>query len=58
MGDNICKWNSRQRLNLQNIQTAYAAQLKKNTCTPIFIAAWFVIANKRSHLNIHQQDTQ
>ena len=26
MGENICKWNNWQEINLQNIQTAHAAQ--------------------------------
>ena len=30
MGENICKWNKRQRINLQNIQTAHAAHYQKN----------------------------
>ena len=30
MGENICKWNNRQRINLQNIQTAHGAQYPKN----------------------------
>ena len=29
MGENICKWCNQQGINLQNIQTAHAAQLKK-----------------------------
>ena len=29
MGENICKWNNSQKINLQNIQTAYGAQSKK-----------------------------
>ena len=28
-GENTCKGNNRQRINLQNIQTAHGAQLKK-----------------------------
>ena len=34
MGENICKWSNRQRINLQNIQTAHAAQYQK-TNNPI-----------------------
>ena len=30
MGDNICKWSNWQRINLQNIQAAHAAQYQKN----------------------------
>ena len=30
MGENICKESNRQRINLQNIQTAHAAQYQKN----------------------------
>ena len=30
MGENICKWSDQQAVNLQNIQTAHAAQYKKN----------------------------
>ena len=30
MQENICKWNNGQRINLQNIQTAHAAQNQKN----------------------------
>ena len=30
MGENICKWSNGQRVNLQNIQAAHAAQYKKN----------------------------
>ena len=30
MGENICKQSDRQRINLQNIQTAQAAQCQKN----------------------------
>ena len=30
MGENICKWSSWQRINLQNIQAAHAAQYQKN----------------------------
>ena len=30
MGENMCKWNNRQRINLQNIQTAHGAQYQKN----------------------------
>ena len=29
-GENICKWSNGQRINLQNIQTAHAAQYQKN----------------------------
>ena len=29
MGENICKWNNRQRTNLQNIQTAHGVQYQK-----------------------------
>ena len=30
MGENICKQSNGQRINLQNIQKAYAAQYQKN----------------------------
>ena len=30
MGENICKWCDWQEINLQNLQTAYAAQYQKN----------------------------
>ena len=30
MGGNICKWSNGQRINLQNIQEAHAAQYQKN----------------------------
>ena len=30
MGENICKWSDQQAVNLQNIQTAHAAQYQKN----------------------------
>ena len=30
MGENISKWSDQQGINLQNIQTAHAAQLKEN----------------------------
>ena len=30
MGENICKWSNWQRINLQNIQAAHAAQYQKN----------------------------
>ena len=30
MGENICKQSNQQGINLQNIQTAYAAQYQKN----------------------------
>ena len=30
MGENICKWSNWQRINLQNIQAAYAAQYQKD----------------------------
>ena len=30
LGENICKWNNRQRINLQNIQTAHEAQYQKD----------------------------
>ena len=30
MGESICKWSNRQRINLQNIQAARAAQYQKN----------------------------
>ena len=30
MGENICKWCNWQRINLQNLQIAYAAQYQKN----------------------------
>ena len=30
MGENICKWINGQRINLQNISTAHAAQYYKN----------------------------
>ena len=31
VGENVCKWSDWQGINLQNKQTAYAAQLKKKT---------------------------
>ena len=34
MGENICKGSNQQRINLQNIQTAHAAQIKQ-TNNPI-----------------------
>ena len=30
MGENICKWSEQQGINLQNTQTAHAAQCEKN----------------------------
>ena len=30
LGENICKWRDQQGINLQNIQTAHAAQYQKN----------------------------
>ena len=30
MGENICKWSNWQRINLQNLQAAHAAQYQKN----------------------------
>ena len=30
LGENNSKWNNSQRINLQNIQTAYAAQYQEN----------------------------
>ena len=30
MGENICKWSNGQRINLQNLQAAHAAQYPKN----------------------------
>ena len=30
MGENICKWSNWQRINLQNLQAAHAAQCQKN----------------------------
>ena len=30
MGENICKWSNWQKINLQNTQTAHAAQYQKN----------------------------
>ena len=38
MGENICKWSNWQGINLQNIQTAHAAQYQKTnkqTTNPI-----------------------
>ena len=29
-GENICKWSNWQRINLQNLQGAHAAQYQKN----------------------------
>ena len=29
MGENICKWFDQQGINLQNLQTAHAAQYQK-----------------------------
>ena len=34
LGENICKWCSQQGLNLQNIQTAHAAQYQKKNKQP------------------------
>ena len=31
MGEHICKWINGQRINLQNIQVAHAAQYQKNS---------------------------
>ena len=31
MGENICRRSNRQKINLQNIQTAHAAQYQKKT---------------------------
>ena len=33
MGENICKWSNWQRINLQNIQAAHAAQYQKKQTT-------------------------
>ena len=33
MGENICKWCDLQRVNIQNIQTAYTTQFKKKKQT-------------------------
>ena len=33
MGENICKWSNWQGINLQNIQTAHAAQYQENQAT-------------------------
>ena len=30
MGENICKWSDQQEINLQNIQTAHAAEYQEN----------------------------
>ena len=30
MGENVCKWNNWQRINLHNIQAAHVAQYQKN----------------------------
>ena len=35
MGENICKWRNWQGIDLQNMQTAYAAQCQKKTNNPI-----------------------
>ena len=35
MGENICKWSNWQRINLQNLQAAYAPQYQKKTNNPI-----------------------
>ena len=35
MGENICKWGNWQRINLQSIQTAHAAQYQKKKKNPI-----------------------
>ena len=37
MGENICKQSNGQRINLQNIQTAHAAQYQKKKKDPIKI---------------------
>ena len=33
VGENICKWNNGQMINLQNIQAAHAAQYQKKQTT-------------------------
>ena len=33
MGEKICKWSNPQEINLQNIETTYAAQYKKKNPT-------------------------
>ena len=33
MGEDICKWSDQQGINLQNIQTAHAAQYQKEQKT-------------------------
>ena len=35
MGENICKRSNRQRISLQNIQTAHEAKYQKQTNNPI-----------------------
>ena len=35
MEENICQWSNWQRINLQNIQAAHAAQYQKKTNNPI-----------------------
>ena len=35
MGENTCKQNNRQEINLQNIKTAHTAQLKKKKNTQL-----------------------
>lgn len=40
-------------------QSIYQKELKAeipiNTCTPVFITALFITANRRKQLNVHQQ---
>ena len=40
MGENICKWCDWQVVHIQNIQTAYTTQCKKNTTTDNPIKKW------------------
>ena len=35
MGENICKWSNWQRINLQNLQAAHAAQYQNKANNPI-----------------------
>ena len=43
--ENICKWCDRQGINLQNLQTAHAAQYQKQTNNPI--KKWAKDLNRR-----------
>ena len=40
MGENICKWSNWQRINLQNLQAAHAAQYQKTNNPKLRPAPW------------------